>query len=119
MQLLLGLIACGCTSSSSVENQIFETVASPNKSFTAIVFERSAGATTGFNRQVAVVRYGKQLRKHDDTESFFCVLGGAKVQVAWISETNLLVRYPAWQQVIRTNSHVGKINVSYEANWSN
>lgn len=114
--LLLGFIVCGCTPSSDIENQVFETVTSPNKSFKAIVFGRNAGATTGFNRQVAIVKNSNQLGKHDNTESFFCILGEAKIQVIWVSETNLLVRYPLWQQVIRTNSQVGQINISYEAN---
>jgi hypothetical protein len=115
-KLLLGALACGCSSSSDVENRILETVASPNQSFVAVVYERNAGATTGFNRQVTIIKSGNQLGKHDDVESFFCVLGDPKIKVNWVSETNLLVRFPEFQRIIRTNSQVGKIAVSYEQN---
>jgi hypothetical protein len=112
--MLLGLIVCGCVSSSSIDNKIFETIDSPNKSSKAIVFERNVGATTGFNRQVAIIESSKAFGKHDNTEGFFCITGEAKVEVIWLSETNILLRYPLWQQVIRTNSQAGRVSISYE-----
>ena len=112
--LLLGLIFCGCLPSSTIDNKVFESVGSPNKSLKAIVFERNAGATTGFNRQIAIIESSKPFGENDTTESFFCITGEAKVEVIWLSETNILVRYPLWQQVIRTNSQAGRVSISYE-----
>ena len=114
--LLLGLIFCGCVPPSTIDNKVFESVESPNKSLKAIVFERNAGATTGFNRQIAIIESSKPFVEKDTTESFFCITGEAKVEVIWLSETNILVRYPLWQQVIRTNSQVRRISVAYETN---
>ena len=114
--LLVGLIVCGCVPSSNIDNKIFGSIDSPNKSFKAIVFERNAGATTGYNRQVAIIESSKPFGKHDNTKGFFCIMGEAKVEVVWLSDTNILVRYPLWQQVIRTNSQVGRISIAYETN---
>lgn len=112
--LLIGLLICGCDDT-SVENKLFESISSPSKSFKAVVFQRTAGATTGFNRQVAILESNEPFAKSDKIESFFCIKGEAKIEVVWLSETNILVRYPLWQQIIRTNSQVGKISVVYEA----
>jgi hypothetical protein len=111
--ILAGFIFYGCDVS-PCETDVIQKVDSPNKALQAIVFQRTCGATTGFNRQIVVIESGKPLSKSDDWKSFFAMDGDTKIEVIWQSETNLLVRYTTTENINRASQQAGKIRVTYE-----
>lgn len=66
----------------------FERVPTPDGQFEAVVFQIDMGATTGYNRQVKIVRKGD----HDpQTDSFYVFNGESSPTLTWISNNELVV----------------------------
>lgn len=92
MNLFIGLICVLflLSSCSSVcENRIITAVSSPDKKVKAVLFERSAGATTGTNIQLSIIDINEDLPNKagnvlicDKTNS---------VQISWKNDNHLVV----------------------------
>ena len=98
----------------SCENELFQTVFSPDKSLKVVVFERDCGATTGFNRQVAILKNSGLVPKHASIDSFLCLAGQPRVEVVWGSSTEVRIRYESRRKVLRKSFPSGPVKVSFE-----
>ena len=105
------LSGCG---SSLCENELLQAVGSPDGSLKVVVFERDCGATTGFNRQVAILKNSKRFPKRASIDSFLCLGGQPKVDVVWLSPTEVRIRYESGGKVFRKSFAKVPIKVSFE-----
>jgi hypothetical protein len=91
---LLAILFWGCSGSSAVNREL-SRVSSPDAEWDAVVFERSAGATTDFSTQVSIVKHQSVLP--DGGGNVFIAdcnhgvapaesWGGPYAQVRWLSE---------------------------------
>lgn len=110
----------GC--SGGCENTILSEEGSPNGRLTATLFERSCGATTGYSTQVSVLRSGVRSAaagntfvadaNHGTAEQV--AVGGPWVEVVWIDDDNLIVRYDAQARVFTEQSDIAGVKVTYQ-----
>lgn len=110
----------GC--SGGCENTILSEAGSPNGRLSAILFDRSCGATTGHSTQVSVL--GSGVRPATAGNTFVAdanhgaaeesVGGGPWVEVAWIDDENLIVRYDAQARVFTGQSDIAGVKVTYQ-----
>ncbi len=98
----------------SCENELLQTVLSPDKSLKVVVFERDCGATTGFNRQVAMLKNSGRVPKHASIDSFLCLAGQPRFEVVWLSSTEVRIRYESGSKVFRKSFPGGPVKVSFE-----
>jgi hypothetical protein len=106
----------GCANTSLSEAE------SPNGRLTAILFERSCGATTGYSTQVSVLRSGARPAASGNTfvadtnhgAAEEAVGGGPWVEVAWIDDENLIVRYDAQARVFTQQPDIAGVKVTYQ-----
>ncbi len=115
------LLNVGCAPSCS--NKIVAEVLSPDAGTMAVVFARDCGATTGFSTHVSVVaahdhepegvgnvfvsddNHGAAGLRTDNT---------LDVSVRWLSNTRMLIRYPARARVFVKNTQVRGVVIDYE-----
>ena len=110
----------GC--SDGCENTILSETGSPNGRLTAILYERSCGATTGNSTQVSVLRAGTRPAAAGNTfvadanhgAAEGSVGGGPWVEVAWIDDDNLIVKYDARARVFTEQPDIAGVKVTYQ-----
>lgn len=112
-----------CVACSDCANRVIAEVTSPGRTARAVIFERSCGATTGLSMQVSLLRASTTLPRgkgnvfiaDDDHGSVPVNAGGMiDVKVFWVSEREMLIRYPARARVfLRRTEHDG-VRVTYE-----
>lgn len=110
----------GC--SSGCENTILSEAGSPNGRLTAILFERSCGATTGHSTQVSVLRSGVRPAAAGNTfvadanhgAAEESAGGGPWVEVAWIDDDNLIVRYDEQARVFTAQPNIAGVKITYQ-----
>lgn len=110
--IIIPMIA-GC--SSDCTNRLIQTFPSPDSSLTAFVYERNCGATTGFNRQVVVMKSGKKFPPHAGPDSFFAIDGSPKVQIEWKTAGEIAVKYELGYEVIRAETNSEYVRINYES----
>lgn len=104
-------------------NTVVESVASPDTEWTAVLFERSCGATTGFSSQVSVVRTGSALP--DRAGNAFVLLrgdtagttswGGPVVTLLWTGPRQLEVSHDPTAHAMSSSRRVGEVDVRFVA----
>lgn len=110
----------GC--SDGCDNTILSEVGSPNGRLSAVLFERSCGATTGHATQVSVLRSGVRPAAAGNTfvadanhgAAEESVGGGPWVEVAWSYDHNLIVRYDARARVFTKKSDIAGVKVIFQ-----
>lgn len=115
--VVVGSCSGGC------ENSILSEVGSPNGRLSAILFERSCGATTGLSTQVSVLRSGVLpaasgnafVADANHVAADGNAGGGPWVQVVWIDDNNLIVKYDAQARVFTEQTDVAGVKVAYQA----
>jgi hypothetical protein len=104
------------------DNSIVQVVDAPGGRISAVVFERSCGATTEFSTQVSVVQSdakpsdGGNVFVADDNRGSAAASawGGPWVDVRWRSAHELIVRYDAASRVYKAEPLVGGIEIMFE-----
>lgn len=96
-------------------NEVLKSVASPDGTVKAIVFQRDCGATTGFSTQVSVIANGETL-PNDGGNIFDADCnnvaaprgpgGGPAVAVQWTGPRELLLRYHPAARVFARKSQI-------------
>ena len=99
--LSICLVACA----DPCENRVLSEVPGPKGNRTAIVFERSCGATTGFSTHVSVVNeFGELGRSAGNVFAADSDHGAVKdmtVTVRWAAADQVVIRYPAQSRVFK------------------
>ena len=105
--LLQGCLAC--------ENDIFQTIHSPDQKFSAVIFNRDCGATTGFSTQVSIVDFGESLPKvNGNTLVIDNHPSKTKVKVEWVSNNELVISSLGKNIVYDKENSFGKVKINYE-----
>jgi len=117
---LVGLFVAGC--SGTCHNTPHQTLPSPHGRFSAVLFSRDCGATTGFSSQVSVTGIGDTQNGGgnafvaDDNHGLAAAAswGGPWTELRWLSAGRLLVRYDARARVFKKEERVSGVSISYE-----
>lgn len=110
------------------DNEVGKELLSPDGEWKAIVFERDCGATTDFSTQISIVK-GKKSLPQDGSGNVFSAdsdhdkvgvdpNGLLPIDVAWESDNELLIRYPARARVFLQNRQYKGVYVKYTADES-
>ena len=86
------------------ENTVLQTSVSPDKSFKVIVFERLCGATTGFNRQCAILPANAKFPKHSKVDSVVWMNAQPAIEVVWTGPREVKIRVEAGYKVEQASS---------------
>jgi hypothetical protein len=113
--LFLLFSSWGCTDQSfDCDNRLIASFESPDKSMKAVVFERTCGATTDFNRQVTLMKTSDKFPAHEKLNSFFVMKGSPPIEIFWLNTNSLTIKYEFGFQVIRKEVPNSSITVRYE-----
>ena len=130
LSLIIALCICAfsgfnstCSDFDMCGNDVTNEVASPDGKIKAVVFERDCGATTGFSTQISVLPDSKLL-PNEGANLFYATSKNEKVkltekgvlqnlEVKWLSETKLLIRYDSLAEVSTQKPPQG-VEVVYE-----
>lgn len=108
--------------SDSCTNTELTRLSSPDGLRSAVLFERSCGATSGFATHVSVLRKGQRLSGGGNTFTADAKQGavvtgswgGPWAEIAWRSPTSLVVRHADGARTFRRETQVGGVRVDYE-----
>ncbi len=98
-------------------------IQSPDKQYKAIVFNRDAGATTGFNAQLSILKSNSTL-PDDGGNVFICdsdhgkapvaSWGGPELRIEWQNSDILKIRYHENVRVFKSKKQFENIKIEYE-----
>ncbi|MCA6113752.1 hypothetical protein J6524_02240 [Bradyrhizobium sp. WSM 1738] len=89
----------------------------PNAKLSAVVFEVYCGPLPPLNAHVALVPNGRTFSRKRDVD-FLVLAGSDSPKVQWTGESTLDIRLPALAKVIKRETQVGHVTVTYtEALW--
>ena len=116
-----GLIALGACSDSCT-NTVVSRKDAPLGKYTAVMFERNCGASTGFSTQISVLDIGHEpsgggntFRADDDHGVAFAAdWGGPWAETRWLAPDHLLIRYAAGSRLFARVDKVAGVKVSYQ-----
>jgi hypothetical protein len=119
--LVLVLLFGGCSDNGLCSNEILSAKASPNREIFATLFVRGCGATTADSLQVGLFPNstlpnvsGNLFVATVDTEPTFAAPDGNWVEVKWLSNRRLLIRYTAEARVFSQETSQRGVSVHYE-----
>ena len=113
-------LASGCADDCG--NEVIARSDAPGGAHSAVMFERSCGATTGFSTQISIVSPGDQLSgsgnafRADDDHGAAATgdWGGPWAEMTWLAPEHLRVRYAAKSRIFEQDEAVSGIKISYE-----
>ncbi|MDE2561388.1 MAG: hypothetical protein KGL48_03995 [Sphingomonadales bacterium] len=119
--LALAALLAGC-SKSACSNTVVARLRAPADPFTAVLFQRDCGATTGFSTQVGLQKDGEQLtgggdvfRADDDHgKAKRGDWGGPWVEMQWTGPGQLRIRYARGARIFQQERHVQGVEISFE-----
>jgi hypothetical protein len=127
IMIALALTATSCASLDSklagCGNDVVREVRAPNGRMKAVVFERDCGSTTGFSTQISLLSSNKSLPNEignifvattDGGRFPGATWGGPDVDVSWVDDTHLLLRYDNRASVFKREESLANVNVRYE-----
>ena len=115
------MLACaGC--SDPCQNSIVQRSPSPDGIYTAILFQRDCGTTTGFSTQISILRSkdrfsgsGNIFRADDNHGAARAAnWGGPWAAMQWLSPDHLRVRYAKKSRLFQQTAAVSGVKISYE-----
>lgn len=124
---LIVIIACIVPLSCdfSFDNIILDKLTSPDSMYMVYVFNRDAGATSGFNTQVSILR-SKEKFNNRPGNTFICDSdhgkvdnyqkysnGGPLLVFNWISNNTLEINYPKGTRIFKMEDTIGNIIIEY------
>ena len=119
--LLFAALVGGC--SDVCRNTLVSRADSPSGKYSAVMFQRDCGATTGFSTQVSVFQSDQQpsgagnaFRADDDHGAAEAGRwGGPWAELRWLAPDHLLIRYAAKSRIFKQVDSVGDVKISYES----
>jgi hypothetical protein len=108
---------------SGCDNDPIKEVRSPSGKMKAIIFERDCGATTSFTTQVSMFSANQALQNESgsvfvaDTDHGIApagAWGGPLVELTWLDDAHVLLRYDKRAAVFKHEELVGNVNIRYE-----
>jgi hypothetical protein len=112
--LSVWLVACA----DPCENRVLSEWTAPSGNTRAIVFERSCGATTDFSTHVSVVHaLGPSPKAGGNVfaaDSDHAAAKDMTVSVRWVTQDQLIIRYPSRARVFKKEAQVNGVAVAYE-----
>jgi hypothetical protein len=99
-------------------NDVMETKASPDRSKTAILFQRSCGATTGFSAQVSILYPGQKLEERGNIfiadDDHGAAIGELPiVELAWLEPDHLLIRHHSRARIFKSEGQLSGVRITY------
>ena len=94
-------------------NRIVKIEACPDNNYTAIAFLRGAGATTGFNPQVSILKKGEELG--NESGNVFRGYRSDFIDIRWESNNTLIIIHNLPEKNIKMRKEqIYDINIKYE-----
>ncbi|HEY4548062.1 MAG TPA: hypothetical protein VIG90_16780 [Pedomonas sp.] len=96
---------------------------SPNGDYSAVVFRRDCGATTGFSTQISILGpdetpdEGGNVFVADDNHgtATLLLMSGPWADAQWLGPRHLLVRYAPGARIFRKEERVEGVTVTFKA----
>jgi hypothetical protein len=123
IQVLVLAVSCGMVACSTCANRVLEEFRAPGGKNKVVIFERDCGATTGYGTHVSLVRSnaapptaGGNILVLDDGHGAAPSnrLGVVPLEVAWVSDASVVVRYPKGARVFRQRDALSGVQIKYE-----
>lgn len=119
--LALAALLAGC-SKSACSNTMVARLHAPADPFTAVLYQRDCGATTGFSTQVGILQDGDTLTgggdvfRADDNHGAARDgdWGGPWAEMQWTGPRELLIRYAKGARVFQQEKNVQGVKISFE-----
>jgi hypothetical protein len=92
-------------------NKIEREVASPKRTHKVIQFGRDCGATTSSSTQLSIIPVSASLP--DESGNIF-IAGQDSLQVCWLSEKEILIKYPAGAEIFKRDTLYNGFEIRYE-----
>lgn len=105
----IALLSGGCDL--GCENEVRDILLAPTGALAVVVFERSCGATVGFNTQVSIVRSGN---KPNGPGNALILDGKVPLTIRWISEREIVVEGASGPKSFKRESSVVGVSIVYE-----
>lgn len=96
------------------ENQIYNTISSPDSKHKAVLFQRDCGATTDFSTQVSILQIDSSL--NNESGNVLVVKGhpsNNNINIRWISENALEITNVKNASVYKKEASIDNIKVVY------
>jgi hypothetical protein len=93
---------------------ILKNIPSPNKQLQAVIFQVDCGATTDFNRHVAIIPFNNSLTP--DNSSFFAMdnkKGSLDINILWHSNAALEIQYHELARIFHAEKNADGVNIVY------
>lgn len=102
-------------------NDVVKSTPSPDGRWSAVLFQRDCGATTGFSTQISVVRRGGEpagggnifVADDDHGAAPTAAWGGPWADVKWSSPTTLTVFYDGRSRLFAKRERIVDVHISY------
>lgn len=113
---LLNSCSDGCS------NTVVDQSTSPNGGYSAVLFQRDCGATTGFSTQISLLdddeipKGSANVFIADDDHGAADIgeWGGPEAGVQWISDDHMLVRFATKSRIYKQETSVSGVKISYQ-----
>lgn len=120
--LALAALLAGC-SGTACTNTVVARLRAPSDPFTAVLYQRDCGATTGFSTQVGILNDGDTLTgggdvfRADDNHGAarHGDWGGPWAEMQWTGPRDLLIRYAKGARVFRQKHDVQGVKITFQA----
>lgn len=117
--LLAPLAAC----SDGCDNQVVSRKGAPGGRLSAVMFERSCGATTGFTTQISLLRPGEvpagkgEVFIADDNHGAAIAgrWGGPWAGTEWLGPDRLLIRHAGKARIFLRREEASGVRITYQA----
>ena len=96
------------------ENELVQAVHSPDGALQAVIFQRDCGATTGYNRQVVILRASERFPRRVALRSFFAPEGQPKIEAVWEGSRQLRIRYESGFNIVVKQAPEQQISATFE-----
>jgi hypothetical protein len=96
------------------ENELAQAVDSPDGTLKAVIFQRDCGATTGYNRQVAILKASRKFPRRVALQSFFALEGQPKIEAVWEGSRQLRIRYESCFNVVVKQAPEQQVSAAFE-----
>jgi hypothetical protein len=96
------------------ENELVQAVDSPDGTLKAVIFQRDCGATTGYYRQVAMLKASQKFPRRVALRSFFALEGQPKIEAVWEGSRQIRIRYESGFNIVLKQAPEQQISATFE-----
>ena len=96
------------------KTDVHRSIPSPDGKKSLVVFEKSCGATVGFNTQMSIAPTGKPFSP-ENHPAFFVTSGVHDVMASWLGDNTVeITLIPGRDKIFRSEPNVGDVKVVYK-----